>query len=649
MRRLIKAVALLASLLLPALGGGRALAQPAPARALTAADAEVWLDGAVDTGLRQSGVPGAVVVIVKDGQVLLEKGYGVANAATGAPVDPQRTLMRGGSVSKLFTWTAVMQLVEQGKLDLDADLNTYLDFKIPPFEGRPVTMRNIMTHTGGFEEARRGIVTQDPKHVPPLGEALKRWTPRRVFAPGSTPGYSNYAAALAGYVVERVSGEPYDVYVDRHIFAPLDMNRSTFAEPLSAAQLKDAASGYMRSGAPASDFELVVWKPAGALSTTGDDMSRFMLAHLQGGAYGGKRILSPATTRMMQTKAWPTIAPLNSMLLGFYQQNINGHRVVGHAGDTVLFHSLMMLYPDDGVGIFMSFNGLGAGGAVYGLRQQLFEQFSERYFANTASADGRVDFATAKAHARMFAGAYYSSRASQSSFLSAMRLLSPAKVKVWQDGTISVSQFKDTSGAPSRFVEISPFVWRQVGGHDRLAAIVKDGRIIRFSTDQFSPALVLDAVPFWKSPVLLNPAVMLSTLVLLATALGWPIVAFVRRRYGATYPHQGQRARAQRLVRIGAVLMLLAIGGWLWLLTKTLIPGGTYLLGDYEGRIYLIQGLTIVAFIGGFLAATYNLVVVWRTSSTWPERVWGLVLALSSFALLYTGWIYNLLRINVQF
>lgn len=652
MARAIKAVALLAAVLLtaPLLGGARpAAAQPAAARSLTAPDAEAWLDGAVTTGLRQSGVPGAVVVIVKDGKVLLEKGYGVADAATGRAIDPRTTLMRGGSVSKLFTWIAVMQLVEQGRLDLDADVNRYLDFKIPPLAGRPVTMRNLMTHTAGFEEARRGIVTEDPGHVPALGEALKRWTPRRVFAPGSTPGYSNYGAALAGYIVERVSGERYDAYVARHIFAPLEMTRSTFAEPLSPTQSKDAASGYLRAGAPAGDFELVVWKPAGALSTTGDDMSRFMLANLQDGTYGGRQILSPASLRLMQTQARPAVPPLNSMLLGFYEQNLNGRRVIGHAGDTMLFHSLMMLYPAERTGVFMSFNGLGAGGAVYGLRQQLFEQFTDRYFPNIAPADEPVDPATAKAHAAMFAGAYFSSRASQSSFLSATRLLSPAKVKVWKDGTISVSPFKDASGAVKRFVEISPFVWREMGGRERLAAVVRDGHIVRFSTDQFSPAMVLDAVPDWKSPALLNPAVMVATLILLATVVGWPITAIVRRRYGAAYPHHGARALAHRLVRITAALSLLAIAGWLWLLTKTLVPGGTYLLGNYEGRIYLIQGLTIVSFVGGLLAALYNLVVVWRGPSPWSARVWSLMLTLAAFALLYTGALYNLLKINAQF
>ena len=123
---------------------------------LTRQDLAAWLDGFMPYAIGRGDIPGAVVVVVKDGEVLLQKGYGYADVAKRTPVDPATTLFRPGSVSKLFTWTAVMQLVEQGKLDLDADINQYLDFKVPPYDGKPVTLRNIMTHTSGIEETARG-------------------------------------------------------------------------------------------------------------------------------------------------------------------------------------------------------------------------------------------------------------------------------------------------------------------------------------------------------------------------------------------------------------------------------------------------------------------------------------------------------------
>src|SRR5688572_14054477 len=144
---------------------------------LTRADLEAWLDGFMPFAIERGDIPGAVVVVVKDGQVLLQKGYGYADVRKKEPVDPERTLFRPGSVSKLFTWTAVMQQVEQGKLDLDADVNQYIDFKIPPYNGKPVTLRNIMTHTTGMEEVIRGLIANDEKEILPLESTLKHWVP----------------------------------------------------------------------------------------------------------------------------------------------------------------------------------------------------------------------------------------------------------------------------------------------------------------------------------------------------------------------------------------------------------------------------------------------------------------------------------------
>ena len=169
--------------------------QAAAAVPLTKADVDVWLDGFLPYALRTGDIPGAVVTVVKDGQLLTARGFGFADVEKRTPVDPERTLFRPGSVSKLVTWTAAMQLVEQGKLDLDRDVNTYLDFKIPEYDGKPVTLRQLMTHTAGFEEAVKDIIFTDPAHLLSLGDYLKRWTPKRVFEPGTTPAYSNWGTA----------------------------------------------------------------------------------------------------------------------------------------------------------------------------------------------------------------------------------------------------------------------------------------------------------------------------------------------------------------------------------------------------------------------------------------------------------------------
>jgi CubicO group peptidase (beta-lactamase class C family) len=206
---------------------------PSTAPALTKADVDLWLDGYMPYALRTGDIPGAVVTVVKDGQILTTRGFGYADRDKRTPVDPDKTLFRPGSISKLFTWTAVMQQVEAGKIDLDADVNTYLDFKIPARNGKPVTTRQLMTHTAGFEEVVKALIFYD-KPEPQLGDYLKKHVPKRIFDAGVTPAYSNYATALAAYIVERVSGEKFNDYLDRHVMGPLKMANTTFRQPLPA-------------------------------------------------------------------------------------------------------------------------------------------------------------------------------------------------------------------------------------------------------------------------------------------------------------------------------------------------------------------------------------------------------------------------------
>jgi CubicO group peptidase (beta-lactamase class C family) len=391
--------------------------QPPADHPLTRDDVESWLDGLVPFALERGDVAGAVVVVVKDGAVLLEKGYGFSDMATRKSVDAERTLFRAGSTSKVFTWTAVMQLVEQGKLDLDADINRYLDFKIPARDGKPITLRNIMTHTAGFEESLKSLVETDPSRLLTLEALVKRWTPERIFPAGSTPAYSNYATALAGYMVQRVSGQPFDDYIDAHIFKPLGMAHSSFRQPLPNALQADMSKGYGLASEASKPYELIAVAPAGALAATGSDMARFMIAHLQDGAYGSNRILKPETAQQMHTTALNMIPPLDRMLLGFYESNYNGHRVIAHGGDTQWFHSDLNLFIDDQVGLFMSVNSVGKEGAAGPIRDALFREFSDRYFPGpTATGDVNLEIATG--HAHLMSGRYESSRRPQSSFFS---------------------------------------------------------------------------------------------------------------------------------------------------------------------------------------------------------------------------------------
>src|ERR1700761_4449077 len=332
---------------------------PNPATAahtLDQADLAAWLDGFVPYAIKGGDIAGGVVTVVKDGEVIFAKGYGYSDLAAHRPVDPERTLFRPGSVSKLFTWTAVMQLVEQGKLDLDRNVNDYLDFRIPDRPEGPITLRHIMTHTAGFEEKIKSLIVEDPKLLAPLANYVRDGIPKRIFPAGSTPAYSNYATALAGYLVQKVSGQTFDDYLDNNIFKPLGMTHASFRQPLPAALAADMSPGYKVASEPAKAYEIVVAGPAGSLAASGVDMAKFMIAHLQDGEFHGTRILQAATAQQMHTSPTTMIVPLNRMMLGFYEQNYNGHRVISHGGDTEWMHSYLHLFLDDHVGLFMSFN-----------------------------------------------------------------------------------------------------------------------------------------------------------------------------------------------------------------------------------------------------------------------------------------------------
>src|SRR5882757_8563604 len=491
---------MLRKLILGCLAFGASLAQAQTS--LTAEDANAWLDGYMPFALHTGDIAGAVVAIVKDGDVLTERGYGYSDVEKQTPVDPKRTLFRPGSVSKLFTWTAVMQLVEQGKLDLDADVNQYIDFKIPPRDGKPVTMRNIMQHTAGFEEQAKGIMSDDP-NAPGFEALLKQWVPHRVFPAGSTPAYSNYGASLAGYIVQRLSGESFHSYIEKHIFAPLDMKLSSFRQPLPQHLAPLMSKGYPRASEDPTQFEIVGPAPAGALSAPGEDMAHFMIAHLQDGEYNGNRILSAATARQMHDSPLTMLPPLNRMELGFFETNINGREVIAHLGDTETFHTSLHLFLQEGVGFYVSFNSLGKEGAAGQLRGALFEDFADRYFPGK-QPEGTLDPKTAAAHAALLKGSWVNSRGSRSSFMSALDLVGQTQLGLDAKGGL-LAPFPGLNGLPRHWVEVAPFVWRDLNSHERLGAKVVDGKAVRFSIDLLSPFVVFERTAWYRNSSWLRP------------------------------------------------------------------------------------------------------------------------------------------------
>jgi CubicO group peptidase (beta-lactamase class C family) len=573
-----------------------------PAAELTSADLDAFFNGIVPVELRRSDIAGATVAVVKDGKVIFAKGYGYADVETKKPVSADGTLFRPGSISKLFTWTAVMQLVEQGKLDLDKDVNDYLDFKIPATYPQPITLRNIMTHTPGFSEAVKDLFVKDAGEMKPLGVYLANHIPNRIFPPGTTPAYSNYATTVAGYIVERVSGKPFNEYIATNIFQPLGMSHTTFEQPLPPALEPLMSKGYARASDKAKGFELVQAWPAGSVATSAMDMTHFMIAHLQNGEYNGAHILRPETAQLMHARQFGANPATNAMALGFYEETRNGHRIIGHGGDTGWFHSDLHLILDSGVGFFVSYNSAGKGGISN--RTELFEQFLDRYYpyqVQTATAP-----ATAVADAKAVSGLYVVSRRLQGNMLEALGMFSEARVSAMPDGKVTVDALKGFNGEPKKFSEIAPLVYREVDGQDKVAFKRNPDGGFQVSIDY--PFMVFDRVGLVQNKVF-NYFILGGSLGIIALGLiFWPINGWLRRHYGKRLSLSPGDRRLRTLTRLVCAINILFV-----LLMAVVLSSGDGItsFNHIGGKIHAVQIIGVLGSLGA-LVAIYNALRTWR-------------------------------------
>jgi CubicO group peptidase (beta-lactamase class C family) len=610
-----------------------ALTAPVSAPQLDATDLNAWLDGFMPYALSTSDIVGAVVTVTHNGQVVANRGFGYSNLETRTPVDPNTTLFRPGSISKLFTWTAVMQQVEAGKIDLDADINTYIDYEIPAYEGQPITMRQIMTHTTGFQEVVHDLISSDPSTGEmALGDYLKNNIPARIYAPGTMPAYSNYATSLAGYVVERVSGESFNDYLQAHIFDPLGMRNSTFRQPLPESMQAAMSGGYKNiADGEAQYFEIVVPAPAGALSTTGADMALFMNAHLNNGA----GLLRPETARQMYETVDQQFPGVNSMLLGFYQESYGGQRIIAHGGDTSFFHSNLSLLMDQNVGVYISVNSGGSGslGATL-LRWEFMRSFVDRYFPTERAADAEP-LPTALEHGAAVVGDFESSRRAGTNPLAAVYFLGQTTVTMLPNGDLVGPGLPDVNGELKHWREVEPWVWQALGSGERMGARVDEsGRVTAIAFEPLAFAIPASRAPWYRSKSLLLPLLGVAIGVLVLTLLSWPIRALTRRAHKGTFAYEGARAQAHRLAPIAALFAVVYVVGWAlfvtWLM-DSLDKNSGGLASGLLTAMYVAGILPVLALAG---AGLVNL-SLWRAPSTWFAKIWGLLLLLSAAIVLW--------------
>jgi CubicO group peptidase (beta-lactamase class C family) len=629
----------------PLLTPGPMMAPAAPlpelalAHELTKPDLEAFLDALIPAQLQNRDIAGAVISVVKDGRILLAKGYGYADFAARKPVVADKTLFRPGSISKVFTAIAVMQLVEQGKLDLDRDVNDYLDFAIPKTYPEPVTLRRILTHTAGFEETLKNLFVPSARELRPLRDYLIAAMPVRIFPPGRIPSYSNYGLTLAGYIIERVSGEPFEKYIAAHILDPLKMEHSTFAQPLPEALERDMSQGYLAAAQGARGFEFVTASPAGALSATASDMSRLMLALLDEGTLEGATILKPDSVKAMASRQFELHPDLRAIGLILMEYSMNGQRIVGHGGDTIFFHSDMVLIPEARVGVYISYNS--AGSRPGGGRTEVFRAFLNRYFPESVAASPSIDLKTAQEDGRAVSGIYSGTRRGESTLLKVAAVLGQFSVNADQNGIVTVEGFRAPRGGLKRWREVGPMVYREIDGTDMIA-FRRDANGVVTELAPAAPIQIGQRVTGLANKKVLLPVLGVSLGLLVLTVVLWPVAVIIRKRYGRPL----FSTRTDRLLyfmsRLTCLLQILFVA--LILLPLSMADKNIALIGDginpWLNTAHVLGWLAV----GGLIVLTIAAIRFWKVEGLgWWARVHGTLLWLASVLFLsFAAWAHLL-------
>ena len=454
------------------------------------------LEGFVDDIMAErigTTTPGATVAIVSEDAPILTKGYGAADVDADVPVRADETVFRVGSVGKLVTYTAVMQGVENGVLDLDTDVNSYLGdsaVTVPATYDDPVTLRHLGTHTAGFESALDPDIVADPTALDPLEVVLTNHQPSRIRPPGDLVGYSNYGAALAGHVVAKAHETTFEEYVQSKLFEPLGMTHSTFSQPVPDDQPGDLAAPHVRDGDSflAADDVYINMRPAGSLSATATDMAAFMRAHLGDGAVGNTRILDADTAEAMHSRHHVRHPAVTNWRYGFHEYGNPEVNLIGHSGATVNFTSYLLLAPDDDVGIFVGFNSNPSEGPK-AVVDEIVAEYELQQAATTPTPTSRPG---GQERAETVAGEYSLTYLPQSGPLQVVDLLEHLTVEPAANGRLRTTTLE---GDARHWVETEPYVYDEVGGHDVLAFEVTDGEVDVLNINS-EPTGVYQPVPF---------------------------------------------------------------------------------------------------------------------------------------------------------
>lgn len=562
------------------------------------------LDALADVFMTTEQVPGAVAAIVSGDEVIL-RGYGLADIEAGTAARPDDTHFEIGSITKLFTWVGVMMLVEEGQLDLQADVSQYLqDVAVPGAE--PLTLAQLMSHRGGFEES---YAIFDPVAAAlPRAEALSVAAPDQVFPRGAVTSYSNWGAALAGHIVEEVSGQPWEVFVEARILDPLGMAGTTTAERRRRPGQPPLAGSYRVQGGvphPAFRVDIGAFGPAGAIACTAADMARFLRFLVGDGALDGVRILQPETMARLRTRLFDDRPDAADMAHGFQDRPMFGTTVYGHGGGVNEFLSNLVVIPEIGAGVFISQNGATGAHLPLQVPTELLGALAARAGLEAPETDPVPDAAARAAEA---AGRYLTNRRTFSGPGQFLAALSPLAVTALPDGALLIPT--PLSQGPVRHEPVAPDIWQDAQGA-RMVFLRDDiGRIVRLADG--TGAQTHERLRGLADPVWLWLTLGLAALLSVSSLLG---LTWRHGLRGGT--RLGALVAAVPLAGAIAVVALIGAGAAAALAAARL--GSEYLFNQPQPTLnaFLAMG-DVVAVVA--ILAVLALIPIWRLAGWSPWR-----------------------------
>ncbi len=343
-------------------------------------DLSAWIDSSLAKGIENYNIPGATIIVMQGDSVLHINGYGIANIESSTPVNANTSVFGLASISKTFVGTAIMQLYEKGKIDLDKDINHYFtDFQLEYKFNDSITIRNLLTHTAGFDYEVIGMSVRNKSEIISLAQYLKTQLPPQIRPSSKVIMYSNQGYALLGLIVEEVSGLPFDKYVRKHILNPLEMNSSAYKR--EAEFNLNYAVSYMQKGEQFVPFipDFILGYPAGGLGSTASDMGNYISMFLNNGSFKGRQILDSLTVaKMLYTPFKQYKKAEYGWLLGLYEFKSHKTKYYGHDGSWQGFNSRLALFPEKNIGFFIDINSSNANGNSQAFINEYTDKLVER-------------------------------------------------------------------------------------------------------------------------------------------------------------------------------------------------------------------------------------------------------------------------------